>query len=277
MKALAMFSRIAQRQLQLRATLTSPKALGAAAPRVCHACTAVVGSSSRESELQAEQRDYVLGITSVWMLVPAAHSLANLLVSGGPPIDLLANPHLPSLEECELMRRAAVLAILPPTCVVSLAAWRFSDPIYSSVDRWCARSFFVALLATNLAVPDYALAVAAPASVLVLYGFSASSERMGFPRARLWTHAAFRCAGFWWAFASSCDGLESIEPWYFGLSMAVYWGHIAYSCHWSARVARFHRGPPYARGCATVAMFATAATLLSPSFPGSFIEGASSY
>lgn len=247
----------------------SPNGLRAASP-VCHVCTAVAGSSSAAEHLEslrAEQRDYVLGITSVWMLVPAAHALAGLLVSGWPPLDLFAIAHMPSTVECEQIRRAAVLAILTPTCFVSLAAWRYSDPIYSTVDRWCARTFFAALVGTNLIIPDYSLAISVPACVLLLYGFSASAETLGYPRTRLWTHAAFRCAGFWWGFASSCNGLESIHPWYFGLSMAVYWSHIAWCCHWSSGVARFHRGPHYARGCATVAMFAAAATLLSPSLP----------
>lgn len=224
------------------------------------------GRASYDLALREEQRDYVLGITSLWMLTPAAHALTGLVSAGLPPLELLASPELLSTAQSEQLRRAAALTVLLPTCVVSLVAWRWSDaPAYAALDRACARSFFVALVATNLLVPDYSLAMWMPAGLLLLYMPSAASEHMGFPRSRLWTHAAFRCGGFWWAYASCCSGLESIQPWYFALSMAVYWGHIAWSCHWSAQAAPpFHRAPHYAAGCATVAVFAAAATLGSP-------------
>ena len=91
----------------------------------------------------------------------------------------------------------------------------------------------------------------------LLYGASAASEHLGFPRARLWTHASFRCAGFWWAYASCCNGIESIQPWYFALTMAAYWAHIGWCSTGS-------KGPHYASGCAVVAVMAAAATLMSP-------------
>ena len=64
---------------------------------------------------------------------------------------------------------------LVPTCVVSLAAWRWSDaPAYAVLDRACARSFFVALVATNLLVPDYSLAMWMPAGLLFLRKYTAA-------------------------------------------------------------------------------------------------------
>ena len=215
-----------------------------------------------ELELRSEQRDYILGITSVWMLVPAAHAVMSLL-SGGLPMEV-TDPHLLSMAQCEQLRRALALTTLLPACAMSLASWRWPQNLaYGSMDRACARTFFAGLVAVNLMVPDYQLAVACPAGVLLLYGASAASDHLGFPRARLWTHASFRCAGFWWAYASCCTGIESIEPMYFALTMAVYWGHIGWCCHWTSQ-RDFRKEPHYASGCAVVAVIAAVATALSP-------------
>jgi hypothetical protein len=209
-----------------------------------------------ELELRSEQRDYILGITSLWMLVPAAHAVTSLL-SGGLPAEL-TDPHLLSMAQCVQLRRAVALSTLLPACVISLAAWRWpQNQAYAAIDRGCARTFFAGLVATNLLLQDYELAVACPAGILLLYGASAASEHLGFPRARLWTHASFRCAGFWWAYASCCNGIESIQPWYFALTMAAYWAHIGWCSTGS-------KGPHYASGCAVVAVMAAAATLMSP-------------
>ena len=218
-----------------------------------------------ELELRSEQRDYILGITSLWMLVPAAHAVTSLL-SGGLPMEL-TDPHLLSMAQCEQLRRAVALSTLLPACAISLAAWRWpQNQAYAAVDRGCARTFFVGLVATNLLLRDYELAVAFPAGILLLYGASAASEHLGFPRARLWTHASFRCAGFWWAYASCCNGTESIQPWYFALIMAAYWGHIGWCSNGS-------KGPHYATGCAVVAVMAAAATLMSPALQWPTVAG----
>ena len=225
-------------------------------------------SAEQTRELHSEQRDYILGITSVWMLVPAAHAVTSLLC-GELPVEA-TDPYLLSVVQCEQLRRAVALTTLLPACVMSLAAWRWpQSETYAAMDRACARIFFAGLATTNGLVPDCELAIACPAGILLLYGASAASDNLGFPRARLWTHASFRCAGFWWAYASCCTGVESIQPWYFVLTMAVYWGHIGWCCYWSARGhitqgAAFRKGPHYASGCAVVAVIAAVATLLSP-------------
>lgn len=224
-----------------------------------------------------EQRDYTLGITSLWMLVPSAHAL-SALVHGPSVSEVLADLSWkesmffldgPEFEACRL---TVLGLLLIPTCTVSVASWRWPDhDRLAETDRFCARMLFIGLIGYNL--PGYgplagSEALLFPAVTLSLYGGSAVAEWLGEPTARAWVHAAFRCGGYWWTYASlNANGFSGIEPWYFGSMMAIYWAHVAWCMRSSRRDPRFRSADHYARGCALVAGFALLAAAASPCDP----------
>ena len=88
--------------------------------------------------LEEEQRDYILGITSMWMLLPAAHGIAGLM--GGPSVlevlpDLCWQDNVFRLSsvDFETCRITALLLTLLPTCTVSVASWRCGSPSHHAV------------------------------------------------------------------------------------------------------------------------------------------------
>ena len=225
--------------------------------------------------LEEEQRDYVLGITSLWMTVPIAHGMAGL--AGGPPlVEVLqslqwhGNPFSLSTVEFEALRHAALSLVLLPTCTVSLASWRWpAHATLAEADRFGAKLFVVGLLAGNLPgfgpLPPSVGLGAFPAATFLCYGASALADGIGVAVGRIWSHAAFRCTAGWWSFASlSSDGLPSIEPWYFGLVTCVYWGHVAWSLHWTGRTQSFRAAEHYVRGSLLVGAMAAAAVCINP-------------
>jgi hypothetical protein len=62
-------------------------------------------------------------------------------------------------------------------------------------------------------------------------------------------------------------GAETIPPWYFGLLMTVYWGHIVYAMRWSSRLPDFRAADHYRSGCVLVAGMALTAAAISPCMP----------
>ena len=153
---------------------------------------------------EQEQRDYLLGVTSLWMLVPCAHGFVGLgsgaaLVSAVQEISWHGNPFFLPPAEFEALRQAALLVCLLPTCTVSALSWRYPHwDAMADADRLGAKTFFVSLLAGNL--PGFGPlptqeAIAFPLVTFSVFGLSALSENLGHPIGRTWSHAAFRCAG----------------------------------------------------------------------------------
>ena len=100
------------------------------------------------NRLEQEQRDYVLGITSLWMIVPAAQGLGGLdvaqLALALQTLGWQGNPYMLAASQFEAFRTATLMVCLLPTCTVSLASWRY--PLWDTMadaDRFGAKMFFM--------------------------------------------------------------------------------------------------------------------------------------
>lgn len=253
---------------------TSADRNATSAAKMCKKRSMVTSSSLHHAN---EQRDYILGITSLWIAVPAAHGIASLAAHPS-----LLNT-LVSFTEMEVMREALMVAITVPLTCVSLAAWRWAESdALAATDRFFARSYVIGLLGTNAVglgplqpylpaavMSDWASsAFIFPVLTLSLYGVSATAEAYGHPLIRLWSHAAFRYTAFWWGWASlASEGVTSMEPLYFTTISTFYWLHIAWCVHWSGKNPNFTSADYYSSGCVAVATMAAISIIASPGLP----------
>lgn len=206
-----------------------------------------MGKSHRRWNHGCEHRRYVLGITSLWLIVPVAAAFRE------------------GIDDYRWYRHV-LLAWTCLTCIVSTLFWASLGTSYGSclyrTDKLCAHVQFAGLLA--LFAIDQAcgrscfhMALTVPILILACYGGSRIFEVVH-PNDPLATasHLVFRFLGYWWTYV----GLVPCPPrrGYVLANSALYWGHVAYvvSCVGVRPSFVASDAAQYGRGCAQVAALA---------------------
>lgn len=173
-----------------------------------------------------QRRRHVLGVTSVWLLVPVVFLASPACVAAG------------------------VVTCAVSTCTYAVLHTRIGRPVYL-LDKACAPLFFSLLFASSFppSLPSLVLA----GSTCLLFAASRVAELTGRARHVLCLHLSFRFCGYWWV---SSVASPSLRARHLVVETAAYWCHAA----WAARHA-----PPsphlaaYARGVAQVGALAAGA------------------
>ena len=227
------------------------------------------------SRPQANQ--YVLGIATLWLLIPALHGLAH-------------RRHLP-LSVC-------VLA----TCAVSTAMWRthVRGSFLHTADLCCSRILFGLLLHHTGGRPP--LLPVGAACLYVLCELLMRWPRSPDYDAAMWSHLAFRFLGYWWTHiaiigyeepplllrsfgggARSASVSEEVEgasegasasaswrvgvPYVYTMISVAYWGHIFASWRGAKRQGGgFVAEHAYLGGCARLCALIAAVGSILPFF-----------
>jgi len=136
--------------------------------------------------------DFIIGVTSLWILVPATVSLAT------PRAQLLAlGPRL-------ALARWALLLLSPAACLVSLAAWYRWSSLIGTLDQTLASVTLAGATAFGLARGGFA----APSTALLLaLTFGLYAVRPQLLRFWPWPHLAFRFSAFCTVLAGLNAGL----------------------------------------------------------------------
>jgi len=181
------------------------------------------------AELRPQANQYILGISSLWLLIPSLGGLYG---------------------RRETLLAAATLV----TALVSTAYWRRGarGSVLHTADLACARCLFGLLLWTTGGAP-IALPVAAAACYVVCEAlFNAGDFDMS-----MWMHLLFRFLGYWWTHVAVL-GPASFRG-AFVLS-AAYWIHTVVAWAGARRDASFVASRAYGGGVArVVALIAGAA------------------
>ena len=184
------------------------------------------------AELRPQANQYILGISSLWLLIPSLGGLYG---------------------RRETLLAAATLV----TALVSTAYWRWGlrGSALHAADLACARCLFGLLLWTTGGAPIALPAAAATCYVLCEALFNAGDFDMS-----MWMHLLFRFLGYWWTHVAVL-GPASFRG-AFVLS-AAYWGHVFVAWAGARRDASFVASRAYGGGVArVVALIAAAAAAL---------------
>lgn len=121
-------------------------------------------------ELRPQANQYVLGISSLWLLIPGLQGLHH-------------------------GRRTLLAAFVVTTCVVSTAYWMrgIRGSFLHTADLACARCLFLALLYATGGAP-----LALPVAAACCYIICESLFEAGDYDASMWAHLLFRFLGYWW-------------------------------------------------------------------------------
>jgi len=192
------------------------------------------------AEHGTQHKRYIMGITSLWLLVPVVFGSC-------------ARPE----------RWEAPLALTIWTaivCSVSTSCYYFLDTKFAKlmlVDKIFAPVMFVALIvffsfghgARPLSIGEL---VAIPSLVGVFFLSSRFFELIR-PNAiaATFSHLTFRYIGYWWVYLALTP--PEVEPAGFWVSFVIdsslYWGHIVYSILWTGIKPKFHLRSRYMTGC----------------------------
>ena len=184
------------------------------------------------AELRPQANQYILGISSLWLLIPSLGGLYG---------------------RRETLLAAATLV----TALVSTAYWRrgLRGSVLHAADLACARCLFGLLLWTTGGAPIALPAAAATCYVVCEALFNAGDFDMS-----MWMHLLFRFLGYWWTHVAVL-GPASFRG-AFVLS-AAYWGHVFVAWAGARRDASFVASRAYGGGVArVVALIAAAAAAL---------------
>ena len=184
------------------------------------------------AELRPQANQYILGISSLWLLIPSLGGLYG---------------------RRETLLAAATLV----TALVSTAYWRrgVRGSALHAADLACARCLFGLLLWTTGGAPIALPAAAATCYVVCEALFNAGDFDMS-----MWMHLLFRFLGYWWTHVAVL-GPASFRGAF--LLSAAYWIHAVAAWAGARRDASFVASRAYAGGAArVVALIAGAAAAL---------------
>lgn len=199
-----------------------------------------------------EHRRYVLGVTSVWLLLPV------LAAMRGQSSDSALLPWL------------ACLTLV--TCATSTVFWNAlgtnREALWYGRDKACARVQFVSLFlayALHLVPRPVGVHHVCTTPLLVLACFAASRWfECRPPQDALATasHLLFRFLGFWWTYLALTPAVDTHHV---ALCSGLYWMHALYTVLRTGRMRSFCARCPeeYCRGCLEVATLAVLAGLAS--------------
>ena len=206
---------------------------------------------------------YIMGVTSMWLVLPIMFGACARLKAWEVPIALLVWTRM----TCFISTTTYfIIGLGSPTPGVWRAGWGWGKPYYY-VDKLCAPVMFVALLvffamghgARPLSLPVTLGAI--PAAVGVFF-LSSRFFELCKPHAVAATccHLTFRYIGYWWVYLALTP--PAVERLGFGFAFAInsafYWGHIAYSIVRTGRRASFQLTEDYLRGCLEIAVLMAA-------------------
>lgn len=208
----------------------------------------------RESlPVQPRSHQYVLGITSLWMLNITWHGLVARIK--GP-------------------RSFASMFLTVSICIASListACWREPErtPLLGQADIVCAHGIFVQLLARHawrhpkrrLSLPAQA---ALPCLVVACFKAGRRFADNGHFLAKAWCHLTFRLVGYWWAYLGiePPPGLAK-----FFLSSAFYYGHCGLNLYTLRNEKSDVCVADYPRGCLKLLAMIAGVKVLALSLP----------
>lgn len=213
-------------------------------------------------ECPRARRLHVLGVTSLWLLLPVSVSRETCAC---------ARPEARLLSGWVVVVCAVSTARYWLLGVGSLrpGVWRQGFAVGKCVfvaDQVCAALLFSGLVAFfaldngEHRVPRWITLAALPAAVGLFFAASRHCElARDSPVAAMACHLVFRYLGFWWVYLALAppDGGIAIQ---LAVNSTLYWGHIAYSVALPGE-ERGCFGTAYVRGCAEV-LAAVAAALL---------------
>lgn len=180
---------------------------------------AFIGTARRP---QANQ--YVLGITSLWMLIPGVYGI--------------------QLHDNLIELVLSLLSIL--VTIVSLVHWKhcIQHSALHHLDRALATFCFFLLCAMSTSFQNVLFASA----VLVSYVLAQYCILMSWINMNLISHLIFRFVGYWWT-CSHCIGNIHLNSELFYLHSLVYWVHAAATYLMVQAEPRFRCADHYITGC----------------------------
>jgi len=222
-------------------TLLSP-ASSFSADRPASVCAEVCPTLYGIAHHTKQHKRYVMGVTSLWLLMPIAFACG----SG----DLLEDNFSIGLA----MWSAAA-------CLVSTLCYRSFDTVWEEkfvlADKACAHALFVCLLlyfgcSHAARSVSTVVQIALPLCVVFFYSCSRFFELIRkHEGAATLSHVAFRYVGYWWVYLALVPA--SVEPLGFAFTFLIdsifYWSHIVCTMVRSGRDAQFHVHAHYIGGC----------------------------
>lgn len=197
-----------------------------------------------------EHQRYILGVTSVWLLLPVAIAFQN------------------DWSDYEWFQRALLLWTCM-TCIVSTCMYpslsSASGPFIHMLDKAFARMHFVAVLmffALDLGPRPFSkhYVLTFPIAIVSCYALSCMCLNTSL-KGHSAAHLMFRFVGYWWTYLAltSCN-VHAGSVW---SNSSLYWGHIVYALVQSGSQHGFVgcTSGQYFRGCAEVGALAMCAWL----------------
>lgn len=194
-----------------------------------------------------QQKRYVMGVTSLWLVVPVVLGACSRPSSRRDP---------PWEVPLSLTVWVAVV------CSASTVSYYALDTYWSGamfvVDRMLALSTFVVLcvfFASGYGARDVptGVLISLPAAALLLFLCSRYFEvvRPTETKAATLSHLTFRYVGYWWVYLALVG--PAVEPGGFAISFVVdsllYWGHVSFGIAVTGRRPDFHLHDRYLIGC----------------------------
>lgn len=201
----------------------------------------------------AEQKRYVMGITSIWLLVPILFTTFE---------------HPTEWEAFLLLMATATI------CVVStLTYWMFGTPLgpwFLYLDKAFALALFVGsclffYTGHGARSIHIGVLVTIPCAIAIFFiGSRVSETVLRSNAAATACHLTFRYIGFWWVYlAFTPPRMEPLGFWFtFTINSSMYWLHILYSVIHTGRSSTFQLRDLYIRGCLEVCCLSVATFLM---------------
>lgn len=195
-----------------------------------------------------EHRRYILGVTSLWLLVPIATSILNYSHKYSWP-------------------QIALLSWTSMTCVVSTLFWPSlgtpRGPLLYRLDKIFAYIQFISLIVFFICDQSPRLfsihyAVTFPLVIVVCFAFSRFFEVV-WPHDLMASisHLMFRFIGYWWTYLALTACRLTVGT--VASNSVLYWGHIIYALMRTGMHDQFRARniSEYCRGCVEVIALST--------------------